>query len=118
MGTFVDSLLVESRITPTGNGISNGISSGISNIVEDSGGTNGDAVNDISNQVTSGQKWWAAVVLGFVFFIISSPVAYHITSQVTLNTIGSPLMYGTGPTLAGLLVHTIIFVLIVRLILW
>ena len=105
---LIESLLIESRITPIGNG------SNENN--EDDVTLANDTVT--GSQVTSGQKWWAAVLLGFIFFLISSPVAYNITSQVTLNTIGVPLMYGTGPTLAGLLIHTVIFVLIVRVILW
>lgn len=103
---LIESLLVDSRITPTGNGA---ITESDIPILPST---------SVNSQVTSGQKWWAAVILGFIFFLISSPVAYNITSQITLSTVGTPLMYGTGPTLAGLLFHTLIFVLVVRLILW
>lgn len=97
---LIELLLIDSRITPTSNGAV----------------TNGNI--SVNSQITSGQKWWAAVILGFIFFLISSSVAYNITSQITVNTIGTVLIYGAGPTLTGLLFHTFIFILVVRLILW
>ena len=109
---LIESLLIDSRITPTGNGA---ITESDIPVLPN---TSVNSVNSVNSQVTSGQKWWAAVILGFIFFLISSPVAYNITSQITLSTVGTPLMYGTGPTLGGLLFHTLIFVLVVRLILW
>lgn len=91
-----DSILNDSRITPSGNG---------------SGKT-------VCTQPTTGQKWCAAVLLGFVFALISSPVAYYATSKVTTSLGGIPLTEGAGPNFVGLLIHTLIFILIVRLILW
>lgn len=96
--SFQEELLNDSRITPTGNG---------------------SPVNkQTSTQPTSGQKWWAAVILGFVFALVSSPTAYHVSSQVSVAAGGSALIEGNGPYLSGLLVQTIIFIIIVRLILW
>jgi len=91
-------LLNDSRITPTGNGDVNGSTPCVT--------------------PSSGQKWWASILLGFIFAIISSPAAYFITSTVTTTLDGLPLMYGPGPSLVGLLIHSIIFALIIRLILW
>jgi hypothetical protein len=93
-----DLLLNDSRITPTGNGSLVG--------------------KDIITSPTSGQKWWAAIILGIVFALISSPVAYSITSQVTESLSGVSSMHGKGPNLMGLIIHTIIFVIIVRIVLW
>lgn len=96
--TEIEGLLNDSRIAPTGNGN------------RDTG----------PNTVppTSGQKWWAAVLLGLVFAIISSPVAYNITNYFVVSSGGAAIYAGQGPTLAGLVIHTLIFILIVRLILW
>lgn len=103
--------------------------------------TNGskDPQTVISNtQPTSCQKWWASILLGIVFMLISSPIAYYASSKVTTSLGGLPLVelnpknYTTNgelksadmfsqystPNIVGLLVHTIIFILIVRLILW
>jgi hypothetical protein len=96
--TMQDLLLNDSRITPTGNG-------------------NADTASN-TTQPTSGQKWWAAVLLAFVAAIIYSPAAYAITSTVTTSLGGIPLAYGPGANLAGLVVHTLILIIIFRLILW
>jgi hypothetical protein len=67
---------------------------------------------------TSGQKWWAAVLLGLIFLVLSSPSFYTLSNGLA-RTIGGPFTLGErGPTLWGLLVHTLLFVLVVRLILW
>lgn len=67
---------------------------------------------------TSGQKWWASVLLGFVFAIISSPSLYGLTNMSS-NALGGPKTnQKSGATLFGLILHTIIFILIVRIILW
>ena len=96
--TIQECILNGSRISPSGNGNASSI--------------------PFCTQPTSGQKWWAAVVLGFVFALVSSPVAYYMTSTVTTSLGGISLAEGPGPNFVGLLVHTIIFILIVRMILW
>jgi hypothetical protein len=93
-----ESILNDSRITPTGNGDPND--------------------KPYCTPPTSGQKWWAAVLLGFVFLIISSSAAYYATSAVTTYLGGAPTLFGSGPTISGLVLHTIIFILVVRAILW
>lgn len=70
-----------------------------------------------NSTATSGQKWWAAIILGFIFAIISSLFFYTITNAIFTSLGGLPTAYG-GPTLIGLILHTVIFILIVRLILW
>lgn len=64
----------------------------------------------------SGQKWWAAILLGIIFFILSSPIAYSITNT-TLAKFGS--LVGpefSGPTLKSLIINTLVFILVVRLL--
>ena len=63
--SFQETFLNDSRITPTGNG---NLSS-----------------KPYCTQPTSGQKWWAAVLLGFIFALISSPAAYYVSSKVTTS---------------------------------
>ena len=64
------------------------------------------------------EKWWIAILLGFIFAIVSSPAAYYITSYIITSLGGISLIYGPGPNFAGLLIHTLIFIIIVRIILW
>lgn len=68
-------------------------------------------------EATSGQKLWAAIILGFVFAIISSPVLYYMTSRASTSLGGMPLANG-GPNAAGLLLHTVIFIAVVWIIMW
>lgn len=89
-----ESLLNDSRISSSGNG----------NLEN----------KPFCTQPTGGQKWWAAVLLGLVFAIVSSPVAYQLTDKIPRLTTTSRY----GPTLQGLLLHTAVFILLVRLILW
>lgn len=90
--SFQESILNDSRLTPVGNG---------------------DPFNrNYTTQPTSGQKWWASVLLGFVFALISSPPAYYLTSSIT-NTKVIPEI-----NVRGLLLHTIIFIIVIRIILW
>ena len=93
-----DTLLNDSRITPTGNG--------------------NPASKPYCTQPTSGHKWWAAILLGFIFALVSSPAAYYISSKVTTSLGGISTMEGPGPNFVGLLIHTLIFIIIIRIILW
>lgn len=68
--------------------------------------------------LSSAQKWWLAIVLGIVFGLISSPLAYYLSSTLFMSMGGMSMVNGPGPNLVGLLVHTILFICIVRLILW
>lgn len=67
---------------------------------------------------TSSQKWWAALILGLLFFVISSPLAYYLSSTVTTTLGGLPTTIDYGPTLIGLIIHTLLFILLVRLLMW
>lgn len=67
---------------------------------------------------TNGQKWWMAVIIGFLFFILASPSAFK-TSNKLFKCIYFPRSYYDGSTtLFGLFVHMLAFVLIIRIILW
>lgn len=95
--TIQDALLNDSRITPTGNGNSEN--------------------RPYCTQPTNGQKWWAAVILGLLFALVSSSVAYSITSSIS-KPLGFNLVENLRPNFNGLLIHTLIFIVIVRIILW
>ena len=93
-----ETLLNDSRISPSGNGDPDGPL--------------------VTTTPTSGQKWWAAVLLGFVFFILRSPLVDLLLSKASTSLGGMTLVDGRGPAFVLLIVDTIIFILIVRLILW
>ena len=66
---------------------------------------------------TSAQKWWASFLLGILFVLISSPVFYGLTSSVSMAIGFRPLAVG-GPSIFGLVIHGVIFILILMLILF
>ena len=67
---------------------------------------------------TSAEKWWVAIVLGLVFGLVGSPLAYYLTSSLFMSMGGMSMVNGAGANFVGLLVHTIIYICVVRLILW
>lgn len=63
-------------------------------------------------EISGSQKWWVAVLLGLIFFIIASPCFLSFTNS----------FLGTGNngsiTLFGLFIHMLIFIIFVRIILY
>lgn len=86
---FIDDILLDSRLTPNGNGTS-----------ED---------KDFSTKPTGGQKWWIAVILGMIFGLLSSPTAASITSYVSSVQEKST---------SNLLLRMVLFIIILRIIMW
>lgn len=90
-----DRLLNDSRLSPNGNGDPNN--------------------RTCSPQRPSNiQKWWAAIIIGCIFGLISSPAAYAVTSR----SVGLPPMAGARPTPLALFVQSLIFILVIRIVLW
>lgn len=66
------------------------------------------------HQPTSSEKWWCSFILGILFALISSSFVYGITNGI----FGMTWTEGVGgPTIFGLLLHTLVFILIIRLLL-
>lgn len=65
---------------------------------------------------TNRDKWIVAVLFGILFFILASPYMFKLTNSL-VSTVG---LYTTNvgglPSLFGLIVHMIIFILMVRLL--
>lgn len=64
--------------------------------------------------LSNSEKWWVSIIAGVVFAVVSSPWLYSITNQIFSGALSN----GGGPTLQGLLLHTIVFILIIRLFMW
>jgi hypothetical protein len=100
-----DLLLNDSRISPNGKGVK------VDDLI-------------VHPPPTNLQKIWASVVLGFVFGLLSSPVAYQMTNaslNFMTDTIGInpiPIMDKQGPNVLGMIIHTLIFIVVIRIILW
>lgn len=65
------------------------------------------------------QKWLLAIFIGFFFLICSSAIFYALMNRCCL-AVGLPsTMTSQGPTLFGLILATVLFVIGIRLIvLW
>lgn len=61
---------------------------------------------------TSSEKWWYAFVIGILFFLLSSSFAYGITNGIIGMTYAN-----SSPTMFGLFIHALVFVIIIRLVL-
>lgn len=67
--------------------------------------------NHCEKPYTSKDKWIIALMGGLLFLLLASPFLFSLTSSF-----GLPFAEGSCPTVIGLLVHTILFTLIVRLL--
>lgn len=80
-------------------------------------------LNDITDKNfvcshTSEEKWWSAVVLGFIFFLLANAYTYKATSNLLVYFHGMETCESNfDPQLVLTLLHTLIFIFIVRLIL-
>jgi len=67
-------------------------------------------------RVSNFDKYVIATIIGVVFLILSLPFVYRLTNRL-FSFSGLRTIKNTGvPNLFGLIVHTIVFILIVRLL--
>lgn len=72
--------------------------------------------SDSEKPYSSKDKWIVAIIGGLLFMLISSPFLYGAVDALT-SSFGAPVSDSQGcPNLGGLILHTAIFVLIVRLL--
>jgi hypothetical protein len=61
---------------------------------------------------TKSHKWYLAIILGILFLVLSSPIVYSFTNRL-FNNMGLPTVNDNGvPTLFGIILHTLVFILI------
>lgn len=66
---------------------------------------------------SSVEKWTIALVSGLLFFLLATPYLFDVTNSITESFMGLKLTNGVGsPNMAGVMVHAIVFILIVRLL--
>lgn len=65
---------------------------------------------------TDQQKWMISLISAILFYIIALPDTYVcITNPIFENTLGLKLQKNGTPTTLGVIIHSIVFLLIVRL---
>lgn len=63
-------------------------------------------------------KWIISIFIGLLYFVISSPISYYLTNNLSLLFGGCNLFFSQYyPNYAALIIHSIIFTLLVRIIL-
>ena len=65
---------------------------------------------------TSKDKWIVSIIAGLLFLLIASPFLFSAVNSIT-SSFGMTIASKDGcPNLGGLLLHSIVFMLIVRLL--
>lgn len=70
----------------------------------------------VTTGMTDSQKWWLAFVFAVLALIVFSPVLFAVTNSVTRGYMPTTSMGGN--TWFGVILHSIVFFLLARLILW
>lgn len=63
---------------------------------------------------TNSQKWLISLLSGIIFLIIASPIAYEFTAKVG-SIINLDLSKDGCANFGGLIIHSVVFMLIVRI---
>lgn len=65
---------------------------------------------------SSQDKWIASIIAGLLFLLIASPFLFNAVNSIT-SSFGLVICDKSGcPNMAGLVLHAVVFVLIVRLL--
>ena len=67
---------------------------------------------------SSGQKLLVSILFGLLFAIIASPIFHELLNNISVYLGGIKLTEGRGLNLPGLILCSILFTIIVRIILW
>lgn len=67
--------------------------------------------------LTEGKKWMVIVAVALMFFLVSSPFMYNITQKIAAK-LNLNLGKDGCPNYTGVIVHTIVFIIILRLLMF
>ena len=73
---------------------------------------------DNEYNLTPQKKWCIAVLFGIVSFIVYNPLFFLITSGMSYSLGGMYLTYGYGPNAIGMLCHMLIYIILIRILIW
>lgn len=73
-------------------------------------------MNDCKKPYTDRDKWIVAIISAILFLIISSPFMYSLINDFS-SSFGLILSDGRGcPLISGLIINSLIFMLVIRLL--
>lgn len=61
-------------------------------------------------------KWMYSIMAGILFVVIASPQMFSVTQRFIANPLKQVFVKNGVPTLMGLAVHGVVYVLLVRLL--
>jgi hypothetical protein len=67
-----------------------------------------------SSPPSSNQKWSISIFSAFLFFLVINPFTYKLTQSIFGGLLGKIADASGSPTMTGILLHTVVFLLIVR----
>jgi hypothetical protein len=62
---------------------------------------------------SNSQKWQISIFSAFIFLLVVNPYTYNLTNSLLGGIIGTIAKNGC-PTMVGLLLHTVVYILLVR----
>jgi hypothetical protein len=62
---------------------------------------------------SSSEKWNITLFSAFLFLLVVNPYTYNLTQSLFSNILG-PIAINGCPTMIGLLLHTAVYILLVR----
>jgi hypothetical protein len=62
---------------------------------------------------SSSQKWQISLFSALIFLLVVNPYTYNLTNSLLGGIIG-PIARNGCPTMVGLLLHTVVYILLVR----
>jgi hypothetical protein len=70
----------------------------------------------LGGRVTNFDKWVISIIIGIVFLVLVSPFMFKLSNNITRINGPRTMNVNGSPTGFGLLLHTLIFIIIVRLL--
>jgi hypothetical protein len=62
---------------------------------------------------SSSEKWQITLFSAFIFLLVVNPYTYKITNMIFSKLLG-PIASNGCPTMMGLMLHTVVYILLVR----
>jgi hypothetical protein len=76
-------------------------------------------MDDYNMQCSNADKWLIAIIIGMIFFILSNSITMYCLHVIISKINGKPYQtIDVYPSLVYSLIMTVIFIIVIKLILW
>ena len=72
----------------------------------------------IEKQSDDAQKWIISFVSAIIFMLVAAPYTYELTNKLVAQPLGLKFLSNGGVTPLGLIIHSLVFFFIVRIMMW